>query len=206
MRKKTKNQQGPPPAHTRIPTPPSPEIPRETLTDDQLAFVEEYTRDLDGARAVRAISKRADKASEAVQAAQWLANPLISQRVQERLRKLAEERGLSPQRIIDELIPIAFQDPRGVMSWGPDGVELRDSRDLTREDAICISEVSQTVSPGGGTLKIKLHDKLRALEMLGKHYAMWVDRMDVKHDAMSAVRDMTKEELEQRFEELRKGR
>lgn len=196
----------PPPQHQLIQTPPSPEIPRETLTDDQLAFVEEYCKDLDGARAIRAIATRANKQSEAVAAAQWLANPHVAQRVQERLRKLAEERGLSPQRIIDELIPIAFQDPRGVMRWGPDGVALKDSDDLTRDEAVCISEVSQTVSAGGGTLKVKLHDKLRALELLGKHYAMWVDRMDVKNDAMAAVRDMTKEELEARFEELRNGR
>ena len=85
--------------------------------------------------------------------------------------------GISHHRELQPESP--FQDPRGVMRWGPDGVALKDSNDLTRDEAVCISEVSQTVSAGGGTLKVKLHDKLRALELLGKHVGMFAEKVQV---------------------------
>jgi phage terminase small subunit len=62
------------------------------------------------------------------------------------------------------------------MSWGPKGVVLIDSSELTEDEAALVSEVSETTTAAGGSMKVKLHDKLGALEKIGKHLGMFVDK------------------------------
>ncbi len=66
------------------------------------------------------------------------------------------------------------------MAWGPDGVKLIDSKDLSDDDAAMVAEVSETVTKDGGSLKVKSHDKVRALELLGKHLGIFVDKIEMK--------------------------
>jgi hypothetical protein len=44
---------------------------------------------------------------------------------------------------------------------------------LLAASASCVAEVTQTHSAGGGSLKIRLHDKVRALELLGRHVGLF---------------------------------
>ena len=78
------------------------------------------------------------------------------------------------------------------MAWGPDGVVLKKSAELTPEDAACVSEASQTVTLGGGSIRVKLCDKLQALHPLGEHLGLFLDRLEVK----SATRLVIEEEVE----------
>lgn len=89
-------------------------------------------------------------------------------RVQELIDKAAEANGITVERIIAELAKIAFGDPRRVMSWGPGGVKLLPSDALPDDAAAMVSEVAETVSASGGSLKLKTHDKLGALKMLAE--------------------------------------
>ena len=59
------------------------------------------------------------------------------------------------------------------MTWGPGGVELFDSSSLTDADAAMISEVSESISQSGSSVKVKLHSKLDALEKLAKHVGVY---------------------------------
>ena len=57
---------------------------------------------------------------------------------------------------------------------------LRDSAGLSDDEAAVVLEVSETrTESGGGTRKVKLYDKVRALEMLGKHLGMFTERVEV---------------------------
>jgi phage terminase small subunit len=64
------------------------------------------------------------------------------------------------------------------MRWGAGGVTLRESSELTDDEAALVSEVAETVSAAGSGLKLKTHDKVRALELLGKHLGMFVDKVE----------------------------
>jgi phage terminase small subunit len=44
-----------------------------------------------------------------------------------------------------------------------------------------VAEVSETRTETGGTIKAKRFDKLKALELLGRHLGMFSDRVDLNH-------------------------
>ena len=55
---------------------------------------------------------------------------------------------------------------------------LKDSASLTDDQAMQVAEVSETTSATGGTLKLKKHDKVKALELLGRHLGMFTDKVE----------------------------
>jgi phage terminase small subunit len=93
----------------------------------------------------------------------------VRARVDELMKSAAAANGVTVERIVSELVKVAFGDLRQVMTWGPSGMALRDSEALDEKDAATVAEVSQTVSKDGGSLKVKRHDKVKALELLGRH-------------------------------------
>ena len=75
--------------------------------------------------------------------------------------------------MVSEIAKVAFGDPRRLFSWGPGGIELRESSELTEAEAALVSEVSETRTSAGGTRKIKLHCKMTALTALAKHLGLF---------------------------------
>ena len=65
------------------------------------------------------------------------------------------------------------------MKWGKSGVTLLDSGDISDDDAAIVSEVSETVTANGGTLKLKTHDKVGALKLLGEHMGMFRQKVEL---------------------------
>ncbi|HEY4000532.1 MAG TPA: terminase small subunit [Candidatus Xenobia bacterium] len=112
---------------------------------------------------------------------------------------------VSGERLIQEYVRVAFQDPRAYLSWGPGDekdpalVRITPSKDLTPEQAAVVAGVEETVNERGiRTLRIKFHDKMRALEVLAKIKGLFKDgptvSVNVSRDAR--VAELTDEELE----------
>jgi phage terminase small subunit len=78
--------------------------------------------------------------------------------------------------VLRELEKIGFSDMRRFAKWGPGGVSLLSSEGLSDEDAACISEVSESTSKDGGSIRFKLHDKKASLELLGKHLKLFTEK------------------------------
>ena len=137
------------------------------MTPRQRRFVQEYLVDLNATQA----AKRAGYGKDSV----WrlLRNPVVSAAIEKAQAKRAERTRVSADKVVTELAKVAFGDPRRLFSWGPGGVVLRDSADLTEAEAALVSEVSETRTSKGGTRKVKLHCKLTALNALGKHLGIF---------------------------------
>jgi phage terminase small subunit len=55
------------------------------------------------------------------------------------------------------------------MTWGPAGVILKPSSELTDEQAAAVESIAEThTAAGSGTTKVTLHGKLKALELGAK--------------------------------------
>jgi phage terminase small subunit len=143
---------------------------QKTLTPKQARFVEEYLVDLNAAAAIRAgySEKMADRIGY-----QLLEKTRVQAAIEIAQRERSASTGITADRVIAEIAKIAFADPRKVMAWGPGGVQLKDSETLSDADAAIVSEVSETRSDSGGSLKIKLHIKLDALEKLARHVGVY---------------------------------
>ena len=77
------------------------------------------------------------------------------------------------KRVLHRWEAIAFADPRAVMSWGPEGLILKQSDRLTDDEVAQVSDVSYVESDRGLKTCVRRKDSLRALEMLGRHLGMF---------------------------------
>lgn len=155
------------------------------LTPRQAAFVQEYLVDLNATQAALRAGYSASTAHS--QGAAFLKKPQISTAVREALNRRSARVELSQDAVIEELRRIAFGDLRDIAEWGADGVQFKNSNDLTAEQAATVAEISESVTSTGGSKRIKRHDKVKALELLGRHMGMWNDKLNVTGGAELAA-------------------
>jgi phage terminase small subunit len=148
------------------------------MTPKQERFVEEYLIDLNATQAAIRAGYSAKTAAEIGRQNLIKLEEKIA--VAKSLRSFRTQ--VTADRVLQELARIAFVDLRKVFRWGPDGVTLLPSDDLTEDEAAIIAEVSETTSESGGSIKGKRFDKLKALELLGKHLGLFLDRTEITGD------------------------
>lgn len=154
-------------------------VKEKPLTPKQAVFVQEYLIDLNATQA-------AIRAGYSKTSAQQLGSDTLSKHVvQDAIEKAMEARSARTQitqdRVMQEYGRIAFVDPRNF--YDKDGVVLGIS-ELDEDTARAIGgfESSTIVTDEGekgiATNKIKFIDKKGALDSLGKHLGMFIDRID----------------------------
>lgn len=150
------------------------------LTAKQERFVAEYLIDLNGKQA--AIRAGYSEKTAEQQASRLLSNVKVQAAIQEAQAKRSEKTGITQERVLQELARIGFADIRKAVAWGsaPDGavdeegnpvlypVELLPSSEVDNDTAAAISEVSLTAQG----VKLKMHDKLSALDKIARHLGM----------------------------------
>src|SRR5690606_21301345 len=143
------------------------------LTDKQQRFVEEYMVDLNATQA----AIRAGYSQNAAHSigAENLIKPEIQEAIQKRKQELSDSTGITAERVLSEYAKIAFSDARELFT--PDN-DLFDIRQLDDSTAAAVQYVQVDVMsvqgvPMGQSKKVKLYDKLRALEALGRHIGLF---------------------------------
>lgn len=150
------------------------------LTDKQAQFCAEYLVDLNATQA-------AIRAGYSAKTARVTAQGLLTKpHVEERLRVLMTERATRTQvtadRVISEVARIGFADIRSLFSadgsllpvseW-PEGIAAAVAS--VEVDAL-FEGYGEERKQIGVTQKVKLWDKPKSLEMLGRHLKLWVER------------------------------
>jgi len=148
------------------------EATAQGLTARQAKFVQEYLVDLNGTQA--AIRSGYAASGARVEAARLLTKANIARAIDEAMSKGP---GVTRARIVDELAKIAFANAKTYFQWGPDGVTVKDSEDLDDDAAVVVSEVSHTITPTGGTIRVKLSDKQGALDKLTRILGGYRDKV-----------------------------
>ena len=148
-----------------------------SLNDKQRRFVNEYLVDLNGRQAAIRAGYSEKTAQE--QSSRLLSNVKVKKMIEERMVDREQRTEITQDRVLQELAKIAFGDPRRVMTWGAAGVTLKESSELSDDDAALVASVSETETQHGGSLKLKTNDKLKALELVGKHLGMFKDVVEV---------------------------
>ncbi|WP_206517943.1 terminase small subunit [Sphingobacterium lactis] len=143
------------------------------LTDKQQRFVEEYMVDLNATQAAIRAGYSQNTAHSI--GAENLIKPEIQEAIQKRKQELSDQTGITAERVLKEYAKIAFSDIREL--YTPDN-NLYDIRQLDDETAGAVMSVEVDVMsvqgmPVGETKKVKLYNKLTALEALGKHIGLF---------------------------------
>lgn len=144
------------------------------ITEKQKKFVEEYLIDLNATQAaIRAgySVKNAGKIGH-----ELLEKTRISNEVTKKIAERSRRTGINADRVLIELAKIAFVN-------ADDVIESKDAtlkENASRDDLAAIQSIKvKTFGEDGVEREIKLADKLKALDMLGRHLGMWNDKLQV---------------------------
>jgi len=163
------------------------------LTPKQQRFADEYLIDLNATQA--AIRAGYSPRSADVTAARLLANARIRAYIDQRMAELSRRTGVTQERIIRELARIAFVNPPEVVDMD----EARIMATATEDDTAAIASVKvKTIPTESGTgieREIRFADKIKALELLGKRFGMWIDKQQIDvQGAVQIVDDVPRDE------------
>jgi phage terminase small subunit len=154
----------------------------DRLTDKQARFCEEYLKDLNSTKAALRSGYSA-KTCRAI-GCENLTKPIIQERIRKKIKQISEDNEITVERIVKEIASAAFSN---VADLFDESGNLKDMKELEREVAaaissidiseistaaissIDISEISTAQGEIGTTTKIRLWDKLKALEMLARY-------------------------------------
>ena len=150
------------------------------LSEKRQRFCEEYLIDSNATQAAIRAGYSPKTANE--QGARLLANVSIQKVIAKAIAERSKRTGINQDRVIQELARIAFVNPQNVI----DSEDASVREDATEDDLACIQSVKVKTMDGakGKSVEreVRLNDKMKALELLGKHLGMFKDKLEVDAD------------------------
>lgn len=146
------------------------------MTEKQKIFADEYLIDLNATRAYRKAYPSVKKDETAAQAgSRMLRNVKVAEYIAERMQARQERTEITQDRVLEELAAIAFARATDYAEVKDDQVIIKDTAGLSENQIKAIAGIKQ----GKFGIELKLNDKEKALELLGRHLGMFKDRVEV---------------------------
>ena len=171
------------------------------LTAKQQVFVEEYLVDLNATQA--AIRAGYAKKTARFIGCENLTKPNIAAAITTAMQERSARVQLEADDVLQHLKAIALSNICNYLSYGPNGVVLKDSRGLTDVQSAAIEEVAETVgSKGRRTVTFKLHDKAKAINMAMKHLGLYTaekQELSFAEEASKTVKEAIQNIIEGKY-------
>ena len=187
------------------------------MTDRQVIFANEYLIDLNGTRAYKEAYPHVKNDNTAAAAATRLMNnPEVKDYIDKRIKDRLERIEVTQDDVIQELAAIAFANgsdyakvvTKPVMIQTSEGdyvpaldsegnqmyyqaVEIEETEELTKRQIKAISGIKQ----GKNGIELTTYDKVKALELLGKHLGIFKDKVEVSGNINNPFEGLTTEQL-----------
>lgn len=187
------------------------------ITDKQKAFVDEYLIDLNATRAYRAVYKavKSDETAKAA-ASRLLTNVNVKDYLDRRMKDREKRTEITQDKVLAELAKIAFangsdfakvvqksfkrpkydEDTKEVIGeedvyYKTVDVEL--TEEIPKDKLAAISGIKSTKEG----IEVKMNDKVKALELIGRHLGMFNDKLEVKGEIKTnnPYENLTEEQL-----------
>jgi phage terminase small subunit len=166
------------------------------LTDRQERFAQEYSAN-GGVAATAAVAAGYSAASAASQGSRLLRNVNVAARIRELHEETAHRLGVTREEVVDELAAIAFSSVDRIVTFGPAGIELRPMGEIPQADLAGIATLRHRVGPTSRSTLVRMVDKVRALEKLGRMLGLFngnaqptnlLDELDGLSEAQAVAR------------------
>ena len=148
------------------------------MTDKQQMFIEEYMTDMN---ATQSAIRAGYSPKTAIQIGYELLNkPHIAEELSKRKAIRSRRLGISQERVVEELAKMAFSNLTDIID--PDTGMIRD--DASEDDLAGLQSIKVKAIPtkmgSGVEREFKMNDKIRAVELLGKHLGMFGDKLKIE--------------------------
>lgn len=166
------------------------------MTEKQKIFADEYLIDLNATRAYKVAYPSVKKDETAAQAgSRMLRNVKVAAYIQERMEERQKRTEITQDRVLEELAAIAFAKATDYAEIKGECVRIKDTDTLDEQQIRAIAGIKE----GKFGIELKLNDKEKARELLGRHLGMFKDKVEV-----SGLED-EKKKLGDILEQLRGG-
>lgn len=161
------------------------------LTDKQKRFVDEYLVDLNATAAARRAGYKDPNIGR-----QLITKNNVSAEIQKRQEKLRGKLEITQERVLEELAAIAFANGTDFATITHNGlVRLTPTDEVPEEKKKAVASIKE----GQYGTEIKLHDKVRALELLGKHLGVFDTNNgsanEQENNIFEVIEESTREEI-----------
>ena len=149
------------------------------MTKKQKLFCEEYLIDLNATQAAIRAGYSPESARQS--GTDNMKNPYIRARIEKAMAERSRRTGVNAERVVLELAKIAFVNAGMII----DATDATLKTDAAPEDLAAIQSIKvKDMGDMGIEREIRMADKLKALELLGRHLGMFNDkiRLDAKLD------------------------
>ena len=172
------------------------------MTKKQKLFADEYLIDLNATRAYRVAYPSVKKdETAAVNGSKLLRNTKVQEYISERMQDRQERTEVTQDMVVKELAAIAFARATDYMEIRSNGVcstvIIKSTDNLSDQQISAIAGIKE----GANGIEVKLNDKEKALELLGRHLGMWNDKLDINTPAI----DDSITEMEAYFERRKRS-
>ena len=165
------------------------------LTAKQKRFVEEYLIDLNATQAAIRAGYSPDSAKEI--GCENLTKPNIRARVDKAMAERSKRTGINSERVLIELARVGLINPANLINFNAATIKA----EALEDDLAAIASVKvKTIPTEEGDIverEVKLADKLKALELIGRHLGMFNDKLninaDIKTDKLDSILMQLKE-------------
>lgn len=167
------------------------------LTERQEQFCNEYLIDLNATRAYKSVYKSCKKDETASAAsARLLRNVKVQHYIEKRQKELQKRTEITQDRVLKELASVAFANgadfAKVVEKTGKRAIENAEGEVVSYEEipytdveVLLTQNVDKdklkaisSIKQGKNGIEIKTADKIKALELIGKHIGMFKDKED----------------------------
>ncbi|MEG2322806.1 MAG: terminase small subunit [Anaerovoracaceae bacterium] len=143
------------------------------LTEKQKRFCDEYLIDLNATQA--AIRAGYSEKTAGRIAGQNLKKLEIQSRIQDLKGKRSERTEITQDRVLHELAQIGFAKVTDFVAIEGPFVKIKQTAEMPEEKIGAIAGIKE----GANGIDVKLNDKCKALELIGRHLGMFTDKVDI---------------------------
>ena len=151
------------------------------MTEKQKKFADEYLIDLNATRAYKAAYKSVKNDNSArAGASRMLRNVKVATYIEEKMAERAERTEIKQDDVVKELAKIGFAQITDYVEVqninGFEKVIIKPTDEIEKEKIGAIAGIKE----GRNGIEIKMNDKVKALELLGKHLGMFTEKQEIK--------------------------
>ncbi|EXG84100.1 phage terminase, small subunit [Clostridium sp. ASBs410] len=171
------------------------------LTAKQKVFADEYLIDLNATRAYKVAYPRVKKDETArANSSRMLTNANVAVYVEKRMKDREKRTEITQDMVLKELAKIGFADVTDFVTIENQGsykaVQVKPTDDMPGDKLGAIAGIKE----GANGIEIKLNDKGKALELIGRHLGMFKDKLEV-----SGTLETEKTKLDDLIKQMRGG-
>lgn len=168
------------------------------LTAKQKIFADEYLIDLNATRAYKVAYPKIKKDETArANSSRMLTNANVASYIEKRMKDREKRTEITQDMVLKELAKIGFADVTDFVTIEDKGVykavQVKTTDEMPGDKLGAIAGIKE----GANGIEIKLNDKGKALELIGRHLGMFKDKLEVSGEVKTnnPYENLTTEEL-----------